>query len=135
MFTATSWCCLKGRRSSSSEGTPLLYFSTFKPDESNILQQPTSELENDNNIWSIPDDYTHMEADDDRVLYELIQQHASLPPGSPQWSDVEEKINSIRAIRQETQKRWKAVLQLLGESLRHSKRNRIFDRAMAFDCL
>ncbi|XP_071943569.1 melanoregulin-like [Antedon mediterranea] len=115
MFTVTGWCCLKGK-SHSTEATPLLYFGTYKPDETKVLQQPTSELENEINIWSIPDDYTHIEADDDRELYELIQQHSGLPPGSPQYSDVEAKINSIRAIRKETQKRWKAVLQLLGFS-------------------
>ncbi|XP_071943568.1 melanoregulin-like [Antedon mediterranea] len=68
----------------------------------------------DENLWSEPNDVTHMEADDDRQLYNLIQRRKDEEPGSQEWMDVDIEISRIRSRRLAVQERWKKVLDRLG---------------------
>ncbi|XP_036175351.1 melanoregulin isoform X1 [Myotis myotis] len=62
----------------------------------------------------MPHDVSHTEADDDRILYNLIvvrNQHAK---DSEEWQKLNYDIYTLRQIRREVRNRWKRILEDLG---------------------
>ncbi|XP_033114737.1 melanoregulin-like [Anneissia japonica] len=78
-----------------------------------LTNQPMYDNEN---LWSEPGDITHMEADDDRRLYNIIQKRDNETPGSQEWMDFDIEISKIRSLRLAIRQRWKKTLDQLGFS-------------------
>ncbi|XP_019405846.1 PREDICTED: melanoregulin-like [Crocodylus porosus] len=68
------------------------------------------------NLWNEPVDSTHMERDDDRELYNLLQKRAKLRRGSEGYRRLSFDISAHRQIRREVKDRWKHILEALGFS-------------------
>ncbi|XP_019360864.1 PREDICTED: melanoregulin-like [Gavialis gangeticus] len=66
------------------------------------------------NLWNEPVDSTHMERDDDRELYNLLQKRAKLRRGSEGYRRLSFDISAHRQIRREVKDRWKHILEALG---------------------
>ncbi|XP_075767779.1 melanoregulin-like isoform X2 [Pelodiscus sinensis] len=68
------------------------------------------------NLWNEPADDTHMERDDDRELYNLLQKRAKLRRGSEGYRRLSFDISAHRQIRREVKDRWRQILEALGFS-------------------
>ncbi|XP_067397025.1 melanoregulin-like [Emydura macquarii macquarii] len=68
------------------------------------------------NLWNEPADDTHMERDDDRELYNLLQRRAKLRRGSEGYRRLSFDISAHRQIRREVKDRWRQILEALGFS-------------------
>uniref|UniRef100_A0A8C3FAE1 Melanoregulin n=1 Tax=Chrysemys picta bellii TaxID=8478 RepID=A0A8C3FAE1_CHRPI len=68
------------------------------------------------NLWNEPADDTHMERDDDRELYNLLQKRARLRRGSEGYRRLSFDISAHRQIRREVKDRWRQILEVLGFS-------------------
>ncbi|XP_074835359.1 melanoregulin-like [Carettochelys insculpta] len=68
------------------------------------------------NLWNEPADDTHMERDDDRELYNLLQRRAQLRRGSEGYRRLSFDISAHRQIRREVKDRWRQILEVLGFS-------------------
>ncbi|KFO82937.1 Melanoregulin, partial [Cuculus canorus] len=66
------------------------------------------------NLWSTPHDVTHTEADDDRVLYNMIVVRNQLDKDSEEWQKLNYDIYTLRQTRKEVRNRWKHILEDLG---------------------
>uniref|UniRef100_A0A8B9QCW8 Melanoregulin n=1 Tax=Apteryx owenii TaxID=8824 RepID=A0A8B9QCW8_APTOW len=66
------------------------------------------------NLWSTPHDMTHTEADDDRVLYNMIVVRNQLDTDSEEWQKLNYDIYTLRQTRKEVRGRWKHILEDLG---------------------
>uniref|UniRef100_A0A8C4KIF2 Melanoregulin n=2 Tax=Dromaius novaehollandiae TaxID=8790 RepID=A0A8C4KIF2_DRONO len=66
------------------------------------------------NLWSTPHDVTHTEADDDRVLYNMIVVRNQLDTDSEEWQKLNYDIYTLRQTRKEVRSRWKHILEDLG---------------------
>uniref|UniRef100_A0A8D1GZU7 Melanoregulin n=1 Tax=Sus scrofa TaxID=9823 RepID=A0A8D1GZU7_PIG len=66
------------------------------------------------NLWSMPHDVSHTEADDDRILYNLIVIRNQQAKDSEEWQKLNYDIYSLRQIRREVRNRWKGILEDLG---------------------
>ncbi|XP_035187823.1 melanoregulin [Oxyura jamaicensis] len=66
------------------------------------------------NLWSTPHDVTHTEADDDRVLYNMIVGRSQLDKDSEEWQKLNYDIYTLRQTRKEVRSRWKHILEDLG---------------------
>ncbi|XP_042639859.1 melanoregulin isoform X2 [Tyto alba] len=66
------------------------------------------------NLWSTPHDVTHTEADDDRVLYNMIVVRNQLDKDSEEWQKLNYDIYTLRQTRKEVRSRWKHILEDLG---------------------
>uniref|UniRef100_A0A8C8RCB0 Melanoregulin n=1 Tax=Pelusios castaneus TaxID=367368 RepID=A0A8C8RCB0_9SAUR len=66
------------------------------------------------NLWSTPHDVSHTEADDDRILYNLIVDRNQLEKDSEEWQKLNHDIHALRQIRREVRSRWKRILEDLG---------------------
>ncbi|XP_067404797.1 melanoregulin [Emydura macquarii macquarii] len=66
------------------------------------------------NLWSTPHDMSHTEADDDRILYNLIVIRNQLEKDSEKWQKLNYDIYALRQIRREVRSRWKRILEDLG---------------------
>ncbi|XP_074857385.1 melanoregulin [Carettochelys insculpta] len=66
------------------------------------------------NLWSIPHDMSHTEADDDRLLHNLIVVRNQLEKDSEEWQKLNYDIYTLRQIRKEVRSRWKRILEELG---------------------
>ncbi|EMP33827.1 StAR-related lipid transfer protein 3 [Chelonia mydas] len=65
------------------------------------------------NLWNEPVDDTHMERDDDRELYNLLQNRARLRRGSEGYRRLSFDISAHRQIRRELKDRWRQILEVL----------------------
>ncbi|NXA48484.1 MREG protein, partial [Nothocercus julius] len=66
------------------------------------------------NLWSTPHDVTHTEADDDRILYNMIVVRNQLDTDSEEWQKLNYDIYTLRQTRKEVRSRWKHILEDLG---------------------
>uniref|UniRef100_K7GER9 Melanoregulin n=2 Tax=Pelodiscus sinensis TaxID=13735 RepID=K7GER9_PELSI len=57
---------------------------------------------------------SHTEADDDRILYNLIVVRNQLEKDSEEWQKLNYDIYALRQIRKEVRSRWKRILEELG---------------------
>ncbi|MBN3271577.1 MREG protein, partial [Polyodon spathula] len=67
------------------------------------------------NLWSEPLDKSHMERDDDRNLYNLLQRRAKTRRGSQGYRRLSIDIHGKRQVRRDVKERWKMILENLGE--------------------
>jgi len=72
--------------------------------------------DDEKNLWSMPHDVSHREADDDRILYNLIVVRNQQAKDSEEWQKLIYDIYTLRQIRREVRNRWKRILEDLGES-------------------
>ncbi|XP_020014159.2 melanoregulin isoform X1 [Castor canadensis] len=70
--------------------------------------------DDEKNLWSLPHDVSHTEADDDRILYNLIVIRNQQAKDSEEWQKLNYDIYSLRQIRREVRSRWKRILEDLG---------------------
>ncbi|XP_004427587.1 PREDICTED: melanoregulin [Ceratotherium simum simum] len=70
--------------------------------------------DDEKNLWSMPHDVSHTEADDDRVLYNLIVVRNQQAKDSEEWQKLNYDIYALRQIRREVRDRWKRILEDLG---------------------
>ncbi|XP_044086643.1 melanoregulin-like [Neovison vison] len=70
--------------------------------------------DDDKNLWSMPHDLSHTEADDDRILYNLIVVRKQQAKDSEEWQKLNYDIYTLRQIRREVGNRWKRILGDLG---------------------
>ncbi|KAM6178909.1 melanoregulin [Rhynchocyon petersi] len=70
--------------------------------------------DDEKNLWSIPHDVSHTEADDDRLLYNLIVVRNQQAKDSEEWQKLNYDIYALRQIRREVRNRWKCILEGLG---------------------
>uniref|UniRef100_A0A8C5JYA3 Melanoregulin n=1 Tax=Jaculus jaculus TaxID=51337 RepID=A0A8C5JYA3_JACJA len=70
--------------------------------------------DDEKNLWSLPHDVSHTEADDDRILYNLIVVRNQQVKDSEEWQKLNYDIYSLRQIRREVRNRWKRILEDLG---------------------
>lgn len=70
--------------------------------------------DDEKNLWSLPHDVSHTEADDDRVLYNLIVVRNQQAKDSEEWQKLNYDIYTLRQIRREVRNRWKRILEDLG---------------------
>ncbi|XP_038605054.1 melanoregulin [Tachyglossus aculeatus] len=70
--------------------------------------------DDEKNLWSVPHDTSHTEADDDRILYNLIVVRNQQARDSEKWQKLNYDIYALRQIRREVQNRWKRILEDLG---------------------
>ncbi|KAF7239162.1 Melanoregulin [Varanus komodoensis] len=66
------------------------------------------------NLWNEPVDSTHMERDDDRELYMLLQKRSKVRRGSEDYRRLSFDIIAHRQIRRKMKDHWKQVLDILG---------------------
>ncbi|EGV95622.1 Melanoregulin [Cricetulus griseus] len=62
----------------------------------------------------MPHDVSHTEADDDRILYNLIVIRNQQTKDSEEWQRLNYDIYSLRQIRREVRNRWRRILEDLG---------------------
>ncbi|ERE85380.1 melanoregulin-like protein [Cricetulus griseus] len=74
----------------------------------------TLERDDEKNLWSMPHDVSHTEADDDRILYNLIVIRNQQTKDSEEWQRLNYDIYSLRQIRREVRNRWRRILEDLG---------------------
>ncbi|XP_072473703.1 melanoregulin [Notamacropus eugenii] len=70
--------------------------------------------DDEKNLWSIPHDVSHTEADDDRILYNLIVIRNQQPKDSEEWQKLNYDIYTLRRTRKDVRNRWKRILEDLG---------------------
>lgn len=70
--------------------------------------------DDDKNLWSAPHDVSHTEADDDRLLYNLIVVRNQQARDSEEWQKLNYDIYTLRQTRREVRNRWKRILEDLG---------------------
>uniref|UniRef100_A0ABI7YGD9 Melanoregulin n=1 Tax=Felis catus TaxID=9685 RepID=A0ABI7YGD9_FELCA len=70
--------------------------------------------DDEKNLWSMPHDASHTEADDDRILYNLIVVRNQQAKDSEEWQKLNYDIYTLRQIRREVRNRWKRILEDLG---------------------
>ncbi|XP_003474256.1 melanoregulin [Cavia porcellus] len=70
--------------------------------------------DDEKNLWSLPHDVSHTEADDDRILYNLIIVRNQQAKDSEEWQKLNYDIYTLRQIRREVRNRWKRILEDLG---------------------
>ncbi|XP_042535108.1 melanoregulin [Dipodomys spectabilis] len=70
--------------------------------------------DDEKNLWSLPHDVSHTEADDDRMLYNLIVIRNQKAKDSEEWQKLNYDIYTLRQIRREVRNRWKCILEDLG---------------------
>ncbi|XP_072730165.1 melanoregulin [Ciconia boyciana] len=102
-------CCCCGGEAAAPEKEPLL--SNNNPYAS---FGATLARDEEQNLWSTPHDMTHTEADDDRVLYNMIVVRNQLDKDSEEWQKLNYDIYTLRQIRKEVRSRWKHILEDLG---------------------
>ncbi|XP_066494209.1 melanoregulin [Tiliqua scincoides] len=105
-------CCCRGRclgDAALPEKEPLV--SNNSPYTSFGATQAWDE---EKNLWSAPHDISHTEADDDRILYNLIVVRERLDKDSEEWQRLNYDIYSLRQMRREVRNRWKGILEDLG---------------------
>ncbi|XP_076863878.1 melanoregulin [Brachyhypopomus gauderio] len=66
------------------------------------------------NLWSEPGDPSHSERDDDRTLYNLIQNRAKTRRGSQGYRRLSVDIEAMREVRREVRDKWRMILENLG---------------------
>ncbi|XP_078393550.1 melanoregulin [Cetorhinus maximus] len=66
------------------------------------------------NLWSEPHDPFHMERDDDRELYNLLQKRAKTRRGSQGYRRLSFDIHAVRQERRDVLGKWKMILENLG---------------------
>ncbi|KAL6043053.1 hypothetical protein STEG23_014248, partial [Scotinomys teguina] len=74
----------------------------------------TLDRDDEKNLWSMPHDVSHTEADDDRILYNLIVIRNQQTKDSEEWQRLNYDIYSLRQIRREVRNRWRRILEDLG---------------------
>ncbi|KAM5324409.1 melanoregulin [Glossophaga mutica] len=74
----------------------------------------TLEREDEKNLWSMPHDVSHTEADDDRILYNLIVVRNQQARDSEEWQKLNYDIYTLRQIRRKVRNKWKRILEDLG---------------------
>ncbi|XP_042302394.1 melanoregulin isoform X2 [Sceloporus undulatus] len=74
----------------------------------------TQAWDEEKNLWSAPHDISHTEADDDRILYNLIVVRDRLEKDSEEWQKLNYDIYTLRQMRREVRNRWKRILEDLG---------------------
>ncbi|XP_054827871.1 melanoregulin isoform X1 [Eublepharis macularius] len=106
MGLADWWCCCRGALAGEKE--PLVGHKMYTA--FGAMQASDEE----NNLWSTPQDISHMEADDDRILYNLLVLSDKLDKGSEKWQRLNYNIRTVRQVRKEVRNRWKHILEDLG---------------------
>ncbi|XP_059494848.1 melanoregulin [Stegostoma tigrinum] len=102
-------CCSCCKGDEPEEKTPiisdtLLYFA----------QEAQRRRSEQANLWSEPHDTSHMERDDDRELYNLLQKRAKTRRGSQGYRRLSFDIHAVRQERRDVLGKWKIILENLG---------------------
>ncbi|XP_062865321.1 melanoregulin [Trichomycterus rosablanca] len=66
------------------------------------------------NLWNEPGDPSHSERDDDRALYNLLQNRSRTHRGSQGYRRLSVDIEAMREVRREVRDKWKMILENLG---------------------
>ncbi|XP_021536087.1 melanoregulin-like [Neomonachus schauinslandi] len=67
--------------------------------------------DDEKNLWSMPHDVSHTEADDDRILYNLIVILNQQAKDSEEWQKLIYDIYTLRQIQRGVRNRWKRILE------------------------
>ncbi|XP_032493695.1 melanoregulin isoform X5 [Phocoena sinus] len=93
---------------------PLAHFLLEPSDNPYSSFGATLARDDEKNLWSVPHDVSHTEADDDRILYNLIVVRNQQAKDSEEWQKLNYDIYTLRQIRREVRNRWKRILEDLG---------------------
>ncbi|XP_060639131.1 melanoregulin-like [Anolis sagrei] len=104
-------CCCCCYNEEELEKNPLVVAGDTLQYISNLQKKRKAEAEN---LWNEPVDSTHMERDDDRQLFTMLQKRSKLRRGSEGYRRLSVDIIAQRQIRQKVKDRWKHVLNALG---------------------
>ncbi|XP_067869140.1 melanoregulin [Heterodontus francisci] len=102
-------CCSCCGEDEPEEKTPiisetLLYFA----------QEAQRRRSEQTNLWNEPHDTSHMERDDDRELYNLLQKRSRTRRGSQGYRRLSFDIHAVRQERRDILEKWKMILEKLG---------------------
>ncbi|XP_044303062.1 melanoregulin-like isoform X2 [Varanus komodoensis] len=103
-------CCCCCHREEELEKNPLIISEVLQC-FNKLQKRRRSEAAN---LWNEPVDSTHMERDDDRELYMLLQKRSKVRRGSEDYRRLSFDIIAHRQIRRKMKDHWKQVLDILG---------------------
>ncbi|KAM9474362.1 melanoregulin isoform 1-T2 [Salvelinus alpinus] len=103
-------CCCISDDESEEEKEPLISPDTLEYFD----REAKKRREQEQNLWSEPGDPSHSERDDDRILYNLIQNRNQTRRGSLAHRRLSVDIEGMRDLRREVRDKWKMILENLG---------------------
>ncbi|XP_053531315.1 melanoregulin [Ictalurus punctatus] len=128
-FCARFCCCCCVSDEDEDEKRPIFSNETLEYFDREAKKRQDQET----NLWSEPGDPSHSERDDDRMLYNLLQNRAQTRRGSQGYRRLSVDIEAMREVRREVRDKWKMILENLGfiqeaESLLTVNVNASYDR-------
>uniref|UniRef100_A0A8D0HIC2 Melanoregulin n=1 Tax=Sphenodon punctatus TaxID=8508 RepID=A0A8D0HIC2_SPHPU len=108
-----TWLCLSPK-CLESEARPFVPAGHFHNNNPYASFGATLAWDEERNLWSTPHDMSHTEADDDRILYNLIVVRNQLDKDSEEWQKLNYDIYTLRQMRRDVRNRWKCILEDLG---------------------
>ncbi|KAG5280107.1 hypothetical protein AALO_G00085040 [Alosa alosa] len=109
-FCARFCCCCCCDEEEEEEKRPILGNETLEY----FNREAQKRRDQETNLWSEPGDPSHSERDDDRTLYNLLQQRAKTRTGSTGYRRLSVDIEAVRDFRREVRDKWKMLLENLG---------------------
>ncbi|XP_010873080.1 melanoregulin [Esox lucius] len=109
-FARFCCCCCCGDDENEEEKEPLISHDTLEYFD----REAKKRRDQEQNLWSEPGDPSHSERDDDRILYNLIQNRNQTRRGSLAHRRLSVDIESMRDMRREVRDKWKMILENLG---------------------
>ncbi|KAJ7992314.1 hypothetical protein DPEC_G00277240 [Dallia pectoralis] len=109
-FARFCCCCCCEDDESVEEKEPLISHDTLEYFDREVKKRRDQEQ----NLWSEPGDISHSERDDDRILYNLIQNRNRTRRGSLAHRRLSVDIESMRDMRREVKDKWRMILENLG---------------------
>ncbi|KAF5889265.1 melanoregulin-like, partial [Clarias magur] len=128
-FCAQVCCCCCVSDENEDEKRPIFSNETL----AYFDREAKKRRDQETNLWSEPGDPSHSERDDDRALYNLLQNRAKTRRGSQGYRRLSVDIEAMREVRREVRDKWKMILENLGfmdeaESLLTVNASASFDR-------
>ncbi|XP_051519539.1 melanoregulin [Myxocyprinus asiaticus] len=109
-FCVRFCCCCCCEDDDVEEKRPLLSNETLEYFDREAKKRRDQET----NLWNEPGDPSHSERDDDRTLYNLLQNRAKTRRGSLGYRRLSIDIEAMREVRREVRDNWKMILENLG---------------------
>ncbi|XP_051992567.1 melanoregulin [Xyrauchen texanus] len=109
-FCVRFCCCCCCEDDDEEEKRPLLSNETLEYFDREAKKRRDQET----NLWNEPGDPSHSERDDDRTLYNLLQNRAKTRRGSMGYRRLSIDIEAMREVRREVRDNWKMILENLG---------------------
>ncbi|XP_051949517.1 melanoregulin-like [Xyrauchen texanus] len=109
-FCVRFCCCCCCEDDDVEEKRPLLSNDTLEYFDREAKKRRDQET----NLWNEPGDPSHSERDDDRTLYNLLQNRAKTRQGSTGYRRMSIGIEAMREVRREVRDKWKMILENLG---------------------